>query len=218
MTPKQLTETRAAYRHTLNNAARLLDVPRTPLRRWETEGIRLPIAPETKTRHGAEDLSAGVIERCVVTALKHHQALKHVLALAREQEDRKIPCPPEAKTSMTKEELRALRKSLRMTQVEFAAHLGLVHETISRWERGTLPVNVKLLRRRLEAKQTASADQQLAQRAFAVMIACVDVATKSGYTMPEFHAALLRARRSNLSYAQLEAMFTLLPRKTDAAC
>lgn len=217
MTPKQLIEARESYGHTRINAAHLLGVPKTTLQRWETAGTRISLAAELKARHDAQDLSDDVIERCVMVALKHHQALRHVLALTRATEDHQIPCPPEATVPMSKEELLALRKSLNMTQKEFAAHLGLVHETISRWECGTLPVNVKLLRRRIEARTDAPAEQKAADRAFGVMLLCVDIATKKGYTLSEFHAALLRARRAGTSYKQLETMFTLFPRKTTAA-
>lgn len=217
MTPKQLTEAREAAGHTLNNAARLLEVPRQTLRRWELEGLKVPLAVELKDRHDAHDLSAGVIERCVMTALKHHQALKHVLALARETDDRKIPCPLETTTSMSGGELRALRKSLKMSQKEFATHLGLTNDTISRWECGTLPVNVKLLRARLEAKNVGAAERAEDTRAFKVMLTCIDIAAAKGYTLAEFQTATLRARRANLTYQQLETMFTLFPRETATA-
>jgi len=54
---------------------------------------------------------------------------------------------------MTKEEIKELRISLRLTQTEFAEKLGVVLMTVSRWETGKLIPSLRNLRKLEALKQ-----------------------------------------------------------------
>ena len=100
------------------------------------------------------------VSRCPVcgeteVAIPHIEALHRAIAAVLVQK----------RARLAPEEIRYLRKYLGWSGVDFAAHMGVTPETVSRWERGTTPMGgqadrlLRLLVVNLAPVQNYSADR-----------------------------------------------------------